>query len=392
MEKRVGILDLFCTFLHLGMTAFGGLAMIEPIRQRVVDQKGWLSQREFLDGVALCQVIPGATVVQLATYVGLRLAGPGGALAAAWAFILPAFGLMLTLSVLYFQYGELAWVKALSQGLRAVVIALLLQAFWRLGRAAGRHWLDLVIALAALAALVVRANYLLVFLVAGLLRLLLGFRLAPLGGIAGEASPLSGVHLKVILALVCGATLALTGITAGLLAFDPIMGLMTWIFIKIGLISFGGGYVMIPVLQWDVVERLGWLTLQQFMDGILLSYVTPGPLIILATFVGYWLKGPVGAALATVAVFLPPILIVMILGPFYQRLKAAGWMRHAIQGILDALVGMLALVTAQMAAVSLVDWKTWGLMLAAALALIWLEVSLLWVVAAAIPVSLAIFW
>jgi chromate transporter len=149
---------------------------------------------------------------------------------------------------------------------------------------------------------------------------------------------------------------------------------------------------MIPVLQWDVVERLGWLTLQQFMDGILLSYVTPGPLIILATFVGYWLKGPVGAALATVAVFLPPILIVMILGPFYQRLKAAGWMRHAIQGILDALVGMLALVTAQMAAVSLVDWKTWGLMLAAALALIWLEVSLLWVVAAAIPVSLAIFW
>lgn len=392
MEKAVSVRDLFLTFLHLGLTAFGGLAMIEPMRRRVVEGKGWLSPAEFLDGTALCQVVPGATVVQLATYVGLRLAGPAGALAAAGAFILPAFGLMLLLSALYFQYGELSWVKALSRGLGAVVIALLLQAFWRFGQAARRHWLDLAIAAATLGVLVVRAHYLAVFLAAGLGRVLLGFRLAPLGEVAGEAAPRPGVPIKATLALAFGATLAAAGITSGLYVLDPLLGLMTWIFLKIGLISFGGGYVMIPVLQWEVVDRLGWLTLRQFLDGILLSYITPGPLIILAAFVGYWLKGMAGAALATVAVFLPPILIVILLGPFYQHLKTAGWMRHAIQGILDALAGMLALVTVQMALTGLTDPRTWGLMLAAAVALIWFETSLFWVVAAAIPVSLALFW
>ncbi len=364
--------------------------MIEPIRRRVVEGKSWLSQREFLDGVALCQVVPGATVVQLATYVGLRLAGPAGALAAAGAFVLPAFGLMLALSVLYFQYGELSWVKAVSQGLGAVVIALLLQALRRFGQAASRHWLDLIIAAVALGALMARLNYLAVFLACGLLRLLLGFRFAPLGSLAAEEAPPTPVRFRSTLFQGSLAVLGLAGVTAALFFLDPLMGLMTWIFIKIGLISFGGGYVMIPVLQWDVVDRLGWLTTRQFLDGILLSYVTPGPLIILAAFVGYRLQGLFGAGIATVAVFLPPILIVIFLGPFYQRLKSAVWMRHAIQGILDALVGMLALVTVQMAMASLIDLKTWGLMLAAALALIGFEVNLLWVVAAAIPISLAI--
>ncbi len=120
------------SFLHLGLTAYGGLAMVEPIRQRVVQEKGWLSQKEFMDGLALCQIVPGATVVQLATYVGYRLHKTPGAVLAAVAFIVPAFFLMLGLSFLYFKYGQLSWVKSVSQGLNAVVIALLLQALWRL--------------------------------------------------------------------------------------------------------------------------------------------------------------------------------------------------------------------------------------------------------------------
>ena len=124
--------DIFRSFLHLGLTAYGGLAMVEPIRQRVVQEKGWLSQKEFMDGLALCQIVPGATVVQLATYVGYRLHKTPGAILAAVAFIIPAFFLMLGLSFLYFKYGQLSWVKSVSQGLNAVVIALLLQALWRL--------------------------------------------------------------------------------------------------------------------------------------------------------------------------------------------------------------------------------------------------------------------
>ncbi len=136
------------TFLNLGLTAYGGLAMVEPIRQQVVTAKGWLSQKEFLDGLALCQIVPGATVVQLATYVGYRLGRTPGALATAAAFILPAFFLMLGLSALYFTYGNIAWVKSVSRGLGVVVIALLLQAVWHLGRNVKRHWLDVGLALA----------------------------------------------------------------------------------------------------------------------------------------------------------------------------------------------------------------------------------------------------
>jgi chromate transporter len=269
--------EVFLTFLHLGLTAFGGLAMVEPIRRRVV-AKGWLSQGEFLDGVALCQVLPGATVVQLATYVGYRLRRVSGALGAAAGFILPAFGLMLLLSYLYFRFGDLPWVQSLSKGLGAVVIALLLQALWRLGQAVRRHWVDLIIALLTLAAFWGRVNYLFVILAAGLLRLLLT-RWFPHGEHAthqSAATPTPALGLTLVQVAVVLAGLAL--VVGGLWRLSSEVGLMSLIFLKIGMISFGGGYVMIPILQWEMVDRLAWLTTRQFLDGILLGFITPAPL------------------------------------------------------------------------------------------------------------------
>jgi chromate transporter len=377
-------------FLHLGVTAYGGLAMVEPIRQRVVVEKNWLSQQEFLDGLALCQLVPGATVVQLATYVGYRLRKTAGALAAAGAFILPAFLLMVGLSFLYFRYGNLAWVKTVSRGFSAVVIALLVQALWRLTPTIRRHWLDTLIALAALAAFWLKVNYLLVFLAAGGLRLALGLRWAPEEGATATTSDFV-LNPGPILIQAAGAVTAIALGVWGLSHWDQTLGLMSWIFLKISMVAFGGGYVMIPILQWDMVDHLQWLTLRQFLDGILLSFVTPGPIIILATFVGYWLKGIIGALLATVAVFLPPILIVIFLAPFYQRIKEIQWMRPIIQGILAALVGMLVLVTLQMGSASLVDWQSWAIMAGAVAALIGLRVNLLWVALTAAGLSLVLF-
>jgi chromate transporter len=377
-------------FLHLGVTAYGGLAMIEPIRQRVVVEKNWLSQQEFLDGLALCQLVPGATVVQLATYVGYRLRKTAGALAAAGAFILPAFLLMLGLSFLYFRYGNLAWVKTVSRGFSAVVIALLVQALWRLTPNIRRHWLDTLIAMASLAAFWLRVNFLPVFLAAGGLRLALGLRLAPEEDPRVAASDFV-LNPGPIIIQAAGAVTAIALGVWGLWHWDQTLGLMSWIFLKISVVAFGGGYVMIPVLQWDMVDHLKWLTLRQFLDGILLSFVTPGPIIILATFVGYWIKGLIGALVATVAIFLPPILIVIFLTPFYQRIKESQWMRPIIQGILAALVGMLVLVTLQMGRASLVDWQSWAIMVSAVAALVGLRVNLLWVALAAAGASLVLF-
>ncbi len=389
MKPKVG--EIFRCFLYLGLTAYGGLAMVEPIRHRVVQEKGWLTQKEFMDGLALCQIVPGATVVQLATYVGYRLHKTLGALLAAIAFILPAFFLMLGLSFLYFKYGEISWVKSVSRGLSAVVIALLLQALWRLEENVRRHWLDFGIALLAFGSLWLGMNYLLVFLGAGALRLIFGLRFSPLAGSPTEAFSAPSPELRIMLGQIL-ATLAGLGLVVwGLGNLNSTLGLMSLIFLKIGVISFGGGYVMIPILQWDMVDHLGWLTLQQFLDGILLGFVTPGPIIILATFVGYWVYGVLGAVVATVSIFLPPIAIIIFLTPFYQKIKEARLMRHVIKGILAALVGMLVLVIIQMSQAALIDVKAWAVMAGAALALIAFKVNLLWVVAVTIGFSLVNF-
>ncbi len=207
---------LFWNFLHLGVTAYGGLAMVAPIRRRVVQEKGWLSQQDFMDGLALCQLVPGATVVQLATYIGYRLHKTRGAVLAAIAFILPAFFLMLGLSFLYFKYGEISWVKSVSRGLSAVVIALLLQAFYNLEENVRRHWLDFCIALLALGSLWLGINYLLVFLGAGALRLILGLRFSPLAGspieVLSAPSPEPRIMLVQIMATLVGLGLLVWGL------------------------------------------------------------------------------------------------------------------------------------------------------------------------------------
>jgi len=384
--------ELTRTFLHLGSTAYGGLAMVEPIRRKVVQERSWLSQKDFLDGLALCQLLPGATVVQLATYVGYRLRRTTGALAAAGAFILPAFVLMCGLSALYLEYGELTWVKAVSKGFNAVVIALLLQALWRFKEILRRHWLDPGIALLTLGALWGGANYLLVFLAAGFLRWALGLKWTP------EAEGLGAVESQERLTKPGrSATRALTAALAlalgvwGLWHLDQRLGLMSLIFLKVGVLAFGGGYAMIPILQWEMVDHLGWLSLRQFLDGILLGFVTPGPIIITATFIGFWIKGLAGAFVGTVAIFLPPILMIIFLTPLYQRLKEGRGMRLAIQGILSALVGMLVLVTLQLGRASLVDLQSWAIMAGAAVALIAFRINLAWVVVTVAGLSLIIF-
>jgi len=384
--------ELTRTFLHLGSTAYGGLAMVEPIRRKVVQERGWLSQQDFLDGLALCQLLPGATVVQLATYVGYRLRRTMGALAAAVAFILPAFVLILGLSALYFEYGEITWVKALSRGFNAVVIALLLQALWRFREIVSRHWLDPAIALLTLGALWGGASYLLVFLAAGFLRWALGLKWSP------EAEGLGAVEVQERLSQpgrratrALAAALALALGVWGLWHLDQRLGLMSLIFLKVGVLAFGGGYAMIPLLQWEMVDHLGWLSLRQFLDGILLGFVTPGPIIITATFIGFWIKGLAGAVVGTVAIFLPPILMIIFLTPLYQRLKEGRGMRLAIQGILSALVGMLVLVTLQLGRASLVDLPSWAIMAGAAVALIAFRINLAWVVVTVAGLSLIIF-
>jgi chromate transporter len=383
--------ELAKTFLHLGVTAYGGLAMVEPIRVRIVQEKGWLSHQEFLDGLALCQLLPGATVVQLAAYVGYHFRNTKGALVAAVAFIFPAFLLMLSLSWLYCRYGQLGWVKIVSQGMGSVVIALLLQTLWRFQEIVRRHWLDAALALCTLGALWGGGNYLAVFLGAGLLRLVLGWKISGGSGTPGTGATGPAPKPSLMAIQITGALAFLGLLVWGLWTWNHQMGLMSLIFLKIGVIAFGGGYVMIPILQWDMVDHHHWLTLGQFLDGILLGFATPGPMIITATFIGFVLQGLAGALVGTISIFAPPILLIIFWSPYYQWVKETRWMRPVIQGILCALVGMLLLVVIQMGRASLVNWQSWVIMAGAAAALNAFRINLLVVVIAAAALSLLIY-
>ncbi len=377
-------------FLTLGATAFGGLAMAEPIRRRVVERERWVSLPEFLDGLAYCQLLPGAIMVSFVTYLGQRLRGTPGAVTAGVSFVLPAFLMMLGLSYLYFRYRQLEAVQALSRGLGALVLALLFQAAWQLGRRIGRHPVDFALMGVAALAFWYELPFTLVFLAAGLTRWGLARWFAheePAPATAGVPEPW-GRRLAGHGALIA---LAVVGLLGGLRLLAPQLATLAAIFLKIGALSFGGGLVMIPALQWEMVDLRGWLTLSQFLDGILLGFLTPGPIIILSTFVGYAVGGPAGAAAATVAAFFPAIALVLLTAPCYQRLKEAPAVRPVIQGILAALIAMLAVVLAQMGRETLHDWRDAALLAGSAGALLGLRLNLVWVAAAAAGVSLWLF-
>ena len=273
---------IFRTFLHLGLTAYGGLAMMEPIRHRVVQEKGWLTNKEFIDGVALCQVVPGATVVQLATYVGCRLRQARGAIMAAAAFILPAFFLMLGLSFLYFKYGQvllgqigLPWIKRrrhclLAPGFLALEenVSTLLAGFWYCSCGI---WVP------------VAGDELSPGIFGGRgLRLIFGRLLFPHSDPQPEVLTAPLPEPMIILIQIMATLVGLGLVVWGLANLNFDLGLMSLIFLKIGVISFGGGYVMIPILQWDMVDHLGWLTLAtvsgRYFAGICYSraYYYPG--------------------------------------------------------------------------------------------------------------------
>jgi len=174
------------------------------------------------------------------------------------------------------------------------------------------------------------------------------------------------------------------------LAFAPVLAQLNLIFMKVDLMAFGGGFTTIPLIQREVVDRFGWVTTREFIDGIALGQVTPGPIVITATFVGYKAGGLVGALLGTIAVFFPSFIVLTSLAPYYDRIKRSRPIQVMVRGILAAFFGMLLLVAYHFGREALVDWKTWGVMAAAWLAL-WRKVDLLLVVGVGAALSMAIF-
>ncbi len=374
--------QLFLSFLRLGLTAFGGPSMIAYIRALAVDRKGWMDQETFQRGVALCQMIPGATAMQTAAYVGLKTRGIRGAAASFIGFGLPAFALMMILAALYFRSKNLPVVVSVFSGLQAVIVAIVANATLAFGKTTVRDWKALVIAGMAAALFGLAVSPVLVILLASLTgyTLFKQARTPPARPVpSGPAQAGYGKPLLLILASAAAGSLLLY-------LFRPVLFSLAALLFRIDLLAFGGGFASLPLMLHEIVEVRGWIDHETFMNGIVLGQVTPGPIIITATFIGYLVSGFGGGAVATASIFLPSFLLLVAVSPRYDRLRASPAFNRVIGGVLCSFVGLLFTVTIRFALN--VHWDALHAVLACgALAAVLLRVDILWVVSAGTAIS-----
>jgi len=377
--------QLFASFLRLGLTAFGGPSMIAYIRQMTVEKKHWLDGETFSDGVAFCQMIPGATAMQMAAYVGLRTRRVVGAAASFIGFGLPAFVLMMALAALYTYARNLAVVVSAFSGLQAIIVAVIANATLSFGRNALKDWRTFLIAATAAVLFGLNLNPIIAIVLAALEGLLL---IQPVKSAPGHSgSPASVVpHTKPFFGILGAAAI---GVLLLFLLNRTLFGLSV-LLMRIDLFAFGGGFASVPLMLHEIVEVRGWMDNQTFMNGIALGQVTPGPIVITATFVGYLLAGPLGGAIATISIFLPSFMLVIGISPYFDRLRGSPYFNKIITGVLCSFVGLLLTVTIRFALN--VHWDISHILLATgALLALLRKVDILWVVVVGTIVSVIMF-
>ena len=312
--------------------------MVSYIRRMTVERKRWLDDKTFADGVALCQTIPGATAMQVAAYVGLRARGLAGAAAAFVGFGLPAFSLMIALSAIYTRTYSLPMVVSVFHGLQAVVVAIVANATLSFGRTSIRKWHDLFFAAFAAGMFGLKMSPVLVILISGVL----GIGFFDRRAVSSEAGPpATAGPFKYLFPLFVVAAMGF----ALLFFMDRALFDLAALMFRIDLFAFGGGFASVPLMFHEIVEVRGWLEPGTFLDGIALGQVTPGPIVITATFIGYMLHGPIGGIIATFGVFLPSFLILVTIVPYFDRIRASAAFNKAIRGVLNSFVGLLFTVT-----------------------------------------------
>jgi len=338
--------DLAGYFLRLGAAGFGGpIVLVGRIHRDLVEERAWVAEAEFREGVALAQLSPGPLAAQLCFYLGWLRGGVAGASLSGLAFVLPSFLMVVGLGWAYTYYGTLPWMQAVFYGVGAAVIGLITRSAVRLsGKTVGRDWLLRVIflLLAALTALTARENVWLILL-SGVTVLLVRARPRWLAGFG---------------------TLAEAG---SLLLLLQLFGFFTYA----GSFVFGSGLAIVPFLHGGVVLEHRWLTERQFLDAVAVALITPGPIVITTGFIGYLVAGLPGACVAAAATFLPCFVLTVIPAPYFHRYAARPWLTAMVQGITAAATGAIVGAVFVLARQSLVDWLTVVLALGA-YALTWL--------------------
>ncbi|WP_437743429.1 chromate efflux transporter [Sorangium sp. So ce1504] len=381
--RGAALWELARLFFRLGATAFGGpAAHVAMMEDEVVRRRGWMTREDFLDLYGATNLIPGPSSTELAIHIGHRRAGWAGLLVAGGCFIVPAALITLGFAWAYVRFGAVPEMSALLYGVKPVIIAVVAQALWGLGRAGLRSRRSLGLAALCAGASLFGIHELAVLAGAGALavshRLVAGRPAGPPPGAAAVAVPLA-----VPLASGAAATAAAAvSVPFGLLP-------LFLFFAKVGSVLFGSGYVLLAFLRADLVERYRWMTEAQLLDAVAVGQVTPGPVFTAATFIGYLLGRVPGALVATAGIFLPAFFFVALSGPLIPRVRRSPVASAFLDGVNAASLALMAVVSFRLARAAVVDWLTGALAIAAALLLIRYRVSSLWLILAGAVIGVA---
>lgn len=379
-QTRTPLAEIVRLFLRLGFTAFGGpAAHISMMHDEVVTRRQWMTDQHFLDLVGATNLIPGPNSTEMAIHIGYERGGWRGLIAAGVCFIMPAVLIVLVLAWAYVEYGSTPQGDALLYGIKPVIIAIVLQALVRLAPKALKSPLLWVIGGTALVLYLLGYNELIILFGGAFLFMAI--------------QVMRGFWGTFALVLLGGAP---AGTLVGTLQADAAVPITLWriflVFLKVGALLYGSGYVLLAFLRSDLVVNFGWLTDQQLLDAVAVGQFTPGPVFTTATFVGYMLAGVPGAAVATIGIFLPSFLFVALLARLMPHLRKSQWTAAFLDGINVTALALMAGVLWQLASAAIVDVPTAVLAVAAAILLFRFKINSAWLVAAGGLIGLAIFY
>lgn len=368
--------ELCRVFLKLGTIAFGGpAAHIAMMEDEVVRRRQWLTREQFLDYLGATNVIPGPNSTELAIHIGHRRGGWAGLVVAGASFLVPATLIVTVIAWAYSRYGSLPTTVGLLYGVKPVVMAIVVQALWRLGRTSIKNPSLAVVALAATVAAALGFHELLILAAGGVV-----MAIAQLA----RAKPGRASTLALVLALggAFGSRVVAQAQVYTAAAEPFALRELFLVFAKAGSILFGSGYVLLAYLRNDLVTRLHWLTEAQLLDAIAVGQVTPGPVFTTATFIGYVLGGPKGAAVATLGMFLPAFVFVALSGPLVPRVRASAIAGAALDGVIAVSLALMAVVSWELARAAIVDGLSLSIALASLVVLVRWQPNSAWLIAA----------
>ena len=380
------LMELAMLFLKLGTIAFGGpAAHTAMMEDEVVRRRKWLSREEFLDLLGATNLIPGPNSTEMAIYIGHRRAGWPGLLVAGACFILPAAIIVYAIARIYVRYGTLPEAEGVLYGVKPVIIAVVLQALFGLGRTAIKtKWLALAGLIAAWLNIIGVNEMAILFGT--------GFVMTARRWLLRQQSDPGNGPMFLSCALPTAPLAVAAGIAGTATATSFSVSTLFLFFLKVGSVLFGSGYVLLAFLRADLVERWHWLTESQLLDAIAVGQFTPGPVFTTATFIGYVLHGSTGALVATCGIFLPAFFFVAISGPLIPRLRASPLAGAFLDAVNVASLALMAVVTWQLGRAALVDWFTIAMAVASAVLLLRYKLNSAWLVLGGALFGFVAYW